>query len=208
MGTEHNASNEVWPELTQSAWGETCATLHMWMQIVGKVRMDLVPAINHCWNVTLYPTVRGLTTLPMPHGKRILQIDFDFLEHILVAATGDGESRIVPLKQMTVKEFYWRLMEALESLGTPVKIWPKPCEVANPIRFDEDETHQAYDGEYAQRFWRVLLQAERVFTIFRARFMGKVSPVHLFWGALDMACTRFSGRTAPEHAACRGCPTG
>ena len=206
MGTEHNASNEVWPELTQSAWGETCATLHMWMQIVGKVRMDLVPAINHCWNVTLYPTVRGLTTLPMPHGKRILQIDFDFLEHILVAATGDGESRIVPLKQMTVKEFYWRLMEALESLGTPVKIWPKPCEVANPIRFDEDETHQAYDGEYAQRFWRVLLQAERVFTIFRARFMGKVSPVHLFWGALDMACTRFSGRTAPEHASMPGLP--
>jgi hypothetical protein len=206
MGTEDNATNEVWPELRQAEWSETCATLHMWIQIVGKVRMELTPAINHCWNVTLYPTVRGFTTLPMPHGNRILQIYFDFLEHMVVATTSDGESRIVPLKQMTVKEFYGRLMEALESLGTPVKIWPTPCEVENPIRFDEDETHQAYDGEYAQRFWRVLLQAERVFTVFRSRFRGKVSPIHLFWGALDMACTRFSGRTAPEHASMPGLP--
>src|ERR1035438_3422823 len=142
---EDNATNKVWPELPQSAWSETCATLHMWLQIVGKVRMALVPAINHCWNVTLYPTVRGFTTRPMPHGNRILQIDFDFLEHMVVASTSDGESRIVPLKQMTVKEFYRRLMEALESLGTPVKIWPVPSEVEGPIRFDEDETHQAYD---------------------------------------------------------------
>jgi hypothetical protein len=113
MGTEDNATNEVWPELRQAEWSETCATLHMWIQIVGKVRMELTPAINHCWNVTLYPTVRGFTTLPMPHGNRILQIDFDFLEHMVVATTSDGESRIVPLKQMTVKEFYGRLMEAL-----------------------------------------------------------------------------------------------
>jgi Family of unknown function (DUF5996) len=206
MVTEDNSANEVWPELRQSAWSETCATLHMWLQIVGKVRMALTPAINHCWNVTLYPTVRGLTTRPMAHGNRILQIDFDFLEHMLVAATSDGESRIVPLKQMTVKEFYRLVMEALESMGTPVKIWTTPCEVADPIPFDKDETHRAYDGEYAQRFWRVLLQAQRVITVFRARFTGKVSPVHLFWGALDMACTRFSGRTAPEHASMPGLP--
>jgi hypothetical protein len=205
-GSATTGLSEVWPELTQSAWGDTCATLHMWLQVVGKVRMALVPAINHCWNVTLYPTVRGLTTVPMPYGNRMLQIDFDFLEHMLVAATSDGESRIVPLRQMTVAEFYRRLMDALESLGTPVRIWPTPCEVEQPIRFDEDETHQAYDSEYAQRFWRVLLQAERVITVFRARFIGKVSPIHLFWGALDMACTRFSGRTAPEHASMPGLP--
>ena len=205
-GSATTGLSEVWPELIQSDWGDTCATLNMWLQVVGKVRMALVPAINHCWNVTLYPTVRGLTTLPMPYGNRMLQIDFDFLEHMLVAATSDGESRIVPLRQMTVAEFYRLVMGALESLGTPVKIWPTPCEVEQPIRFDEDETHQAYDSEYAQRFWRVLLQAERVITVFRARFIGKVSPVHLFWGALDMACTRFSGRTAPEHASMPGLP--
>ncbi len=207
--TEHNAEthkSEVWPELPQGAWSDTCATLQLWMQIVGKVRMALVPAINHSWNVTLYPTVRGVTTRPMAHGTRILQIDFDFLEHMLVAATSDGESRIVPLKQMTVAEFYRLLMGALESLGTPVSIWPMPCEVEKPIRFDLDQTHQAYDGEYAQRFWRVLLQSERVITVFRARFRGKVSPVHLFWGALDLACTRFSGRTAPEHPSMPGLP--
>jgi hypothetical protein len=176
------------------------------MQIVGKVRLVLTPAINHCWNVTLYPTIRGLTTMPMAHGSLIVQIDFDFLEHILLIETSAGERRIIPLRPMTVAEFYGRVMAELESVGAPVRIWPVPAEVADPIRFERDDVHQAYDGEYAQRFWRILLQTTRVFTIFRARFIGKVSPIHLFWGALDLACTRFSGRTAPEHRSMPGLP--
>jgi hypothetical protein len=197
---------EVWPALPQAAWSETCATLQLWMQMVGKVRMALVPAINHCWNVTLYPTIRGVTTLPMAHGARILQIDFDFLDHVLLVETGDGGRRRIALEPMTVAEFYRRLMAALDGLGTPVRIWTTPCEVAAPIPFEQDLVHRAYDGEFAQRFWRVLLQAKRVFTIFRARFTGKVSPVHLFWGAMDLACTRFSGRTAPQHPSMAGLP--
>jgi hypothetical protein len=197
---------EVWPPLPQTAWSDTCATLQMWMQIVGKIRMALVPALNHCWNVTLYPTVRGLTTLPMEHGARTLQIDFDFLDHKLLVQTNEGASRTIALEPMTVAAFYQRTMEALDSLGTPVRIWPMPVEVADPIRFDLDEQHHAYDPEFAQRFWRVLLQTARIFTVFRARFTGKVSPVHLFWGALDLACTRFSGHTAPEHPSMPGLP--
>ncbi len=200
------ANSETWPALPQAAWSDTCATLQLWMQIVGKVRLALVPAINHCWNVTLYPTARGFTTLPMPHGARMLQIDFDFLERTLQVETSDGGCRTIDLKPMTVAEFYRQLMTALDSLGTPVRIWPVPCEVAEPIPFQQDETHMACDAEYAQRFWRVVLQTSRVFTKFRARFTGKVSPVHLFWGALDLACTRFSGRTAPPHPSMPGLP--
>ena len=197
---------QVWPALPQAAWSDTCATLQLWMQIVGKVRLKLMPAINHAWNVTLYPTVRGLTTMTMPHGTRMLQIDFEFLEHVLHVQTDDGEHRIIALKPMTVATFYREVMDALDSLGTPVRIWPMPCEVAAPIRLDQDDLHQAYDAEFAQRFWRVLLETARVFTIFRSRFQGKVRPVHLFWGALDLACTRFSGRTAPEHPSMAGLP--
>jgi Family of unknown function (DUF5996) len=197
-------STEVWPALPQTAWSDTCATLQLWMQIVGKVRLALMPPINHTWSVTLYPTVRGLTTLPMPHGTRSLQIDFDFLEHMLVVETDDGARRIIPLKPMTVAAFYHELMAALDSLGMPVRIWPIPVEVSIPIRFSDDYVHQAYDAEFAQRFWRILLQATRVITVFRSRFTGKVSPIHLFWGALDLACTRFSGRTAPEHPSVPG----
>ena len=197
---------EVWPALPQAAWSETCATLQLWMQMVGKIRMALTPAINHCWNVTLYPTGRGLTTMPMAHEARILQIDFDFLDHVLSVETSDGESRKIALEPMTVAEFYRQLMAALDGLGVPVRIWTTPCEVAEPIRFEQDLVHCAYDGEFAQRFWRVLLQAARVITVFRARFVGKVSPVHLFWGAMDLACTRFSGRTAPQHPSMPGLP--
>jgi hypothetical protein len=196
--------DNVWPALPQAAWSDTCATLQLWMQIVGKVRMALTPAINHCWNVTLYPTARGLTTLPMWHGSRSVQIDFDFLDHVLLVETEDGGSATLPLTPMSVAEFYRQLMAALDSLGVPVHIWAMPVEVADPIRFDQDQIHHAYDPEFAQRFWRVLLQATRVITVFRARFGGKVSPVHLFWGALDLACTRFSGRTAPEHPSMPG----
>ena len=204
--TERNISTESWPALPQAAWSDTCATLHLWMQIAGKIRLALTPAINHSWNVTLYPTVRGLTTSPMPYGTRTLQIDFDFIDYVLLLRTDDGESRDLPLRPMTVAAFYRQVMTALDELRTPVRIWPVPVEIAEPIRFDLDHTHQACDTEYAQRFWRVLLQADRVFTVFRARFTGKVSPIHLFWGALDLACTRFSGRTAPEHPSMPGLP--
>ena len=190
---------EAWPALPIAAWADTCATLQLWMQIVGKVRMALTPPINHCWNVTLYPTVRGLTTSPMAHGGLMLQIDFDFLDHVLRIETNRGESRTIPLQPMTVAAFYERFMAELASVAASVPIWRLPQEVANPIAFDEDVVHQAYDAEYAQRFWRVLLQTTRIITQFRARFVGKVSPVHLFWGAMDLACTRFSGRTAPQH---------
>jgi hypothetical protein len=198
--------DEMWPALPQAAWSESCATLQLWAQIVGKIRMALTPAVNHCWNVTLYPAVRGLTTMPMPHGTRFLQIDFDFLAQELWLQTSDGRRETIALKPMTVAAFYRAVMAALERLRTPVTIWPMPMEIERPIPFDEDETHQAYDAEHVQRFWRVLMQAARVMHVFRARFVGKVSPVHLFWGALDLACTRFSGRTAPEHKSMPGLP--
>jgi len=194
----------VWPALPQGAWSDTCATLQLWMQVVGKIRLALMPAINHTWSVTLYPTVRGFTTSPMPHGVRTLQIDFDFVEHVLLVQTDDGSRREIPLRPMTVASFYRQVMGALDELSTPVRIWPVPVEVAEGIPFEQDLTHKAYDPEYAQRFWRVVLQATRVFTVFRARFQGKVSPIHLFWGALDLACTRFSGRIAPEHPSVAG----
>ena len=209
MQPEHDPParpDEVWPALPQTEWSDTCATLQLWMQIVGKVRLALTPPINHTWNVTLYPTVRGLTTLPMPHGTRMLQIDFDFVEHVLLLETNDGGRRVIPLKPMTVAAFYQQVMVALDGLGTPVRIWHLPAEIAEPVPFEQDQVHRAYDPEYVQRFWRILLQSTRVFTIFRARFTGKVSPIHLFWGALDLACTRFSGRTAPEHPSMPGLP--
>ena len=196
--------SQAWPALPYGEWSATCTTLQLWMQIVGKIRLALMPPINHCWGVTLYPTVRGLTTSPMPYGQRTLQIDFDFVEHLLVIETADGGRKTFPLQPMTVSAFYRQVMSALESLGAPVRIWPMPVEIANPIPFEQDDVHKDYDAEYAQRFWRILLQTSRVFTAFRSRFRGKVSPVHLFWGALDLACTRFSGRTAPEHASMPG----
>jgi hypothetical protein len=196
----------AWPDLPISAWSDTCATLQMCMQMVGKIRMELTPPLNHCWNVTLYPTVWGVTTGLMPYGARMLQIDFDFIEHALMIETSDGERRTIALQPRTVSAFYRRLMSDLEALGMPVKIYPVPCEVADPIPFDQDETHQSYDPVYANRFWQVLLQTTRVIGVFRAGFIGKVSPIHLFWGAMDLACTRFSGRTAPPHKSMPGLP--
>ena len=198
---------ELWPALPQAAWSDTCATLQLWTQIVGKIRLALMPPINHTWSVTLYPTVRGLTTSPMPWGTRILQIDFDFLDHLLKIETSEGRRRIIPLQRaepLSVAAFYAEVMAALEGLGMPVHIWPVPVEVSQPIPFQQDHTHRSYDPEYVQRFWRILLQTTRVFTIFRSRFVGKVSPIHLFWGALDLACTRFSGRAAPQHSSVPG----
>ena len=163
-----------------------------------------MPPINHCWGVTLYPTVRGVTTSPMPYNNRALQIDFDFVDHLLIIEASQGQRRTVPLQPMTVAAFYRQLMDALQSLGMPVHIWSVPVEIANPIPFARDNEHKDYNPEFVQRFWRILLESSRVFTVFRARFQGKVSPVHLFWGAMDLACTRFSGRTAPEHASMPG----
>jgi hypothetical protein len=192
-------TDQTWPELSLDSWRDTYATLHMWLQIAGKVRLAQTPWLNHSWHVTLYPTASGLTTSPIPYGDRTFQIDFDFVRQQLCVHTSDGRNLGFPLEPQSVATFYRRLMEAMAALGVHVKINKKPTEVAEAIPFDQDETHRAYDAEYATRFWRVLLQTTRVFTTFRARFIGKSSPIHLFWGAPDLAVTRFSGRTAPKH---------
>jgi len=194
--TDHS---EAWPPLPYEAWKDTLETLHLWTQVVGKVRLTQSPWVNHSWHVTLYVTSRGLTTSPISHGTRTFEIAFDFLAHQLVIATGEGKSACVPLEPQSVAAFYARLMESLNSLGLHVKIHATPNEIPDAIPFAKDETHRAYDPVYANRFWRVLVQADRVLKIFRSRFAGKCSPVHFFWGAGDLAVTRFSGRTAPEH---------
>jgi len=190
---------DTWPSLPLESWSDTCATLHMWTQIVGKIRLVQSPWLNHSWHVTLYVTSRGLTTSPMPHGTRTFEIDFDFLDHQLVIRASDGGLGTVPLEPRSVAAFYRQLMDELGRLDLHVDIHRTPNEVPDPIRFDRDEAHCAYDREYANRFWRVLLQADRVLKEFRAQFIGKCSPVHFFWGALDLAVTRFSGRRAPRH---------
>lgn len=189
----------AWPELKVDEWRDTRDTLHMWMQIVGKVRMELTPLVNHWWNVPLYVTTRGLTTSPIPYGGRSFEMTFDFLAHELVVETTDPDRRTVPLAPKPVARFYEETMAALADLGIEVSILARPVEVATAIPFAEDHEHASYDPDAAQRFWRLLVQADRVFTEFRARYLGKVSPVHVFWGALDLAVTRFSGRTAPKH---------
>jgi hypothetical protein len=206
QATAHDILSETWPALPFNEWSDTCATLQLWMQIVGKIRLALTPHINHTWNVTLYPSIRGVSTSPMACGVRMLQIDFDFLDHLLLLQTHAGKRTTIALQSMSVADFYTRVMNALEHLDCPVRIWPKPVEVPSPIPFEEDTQHCTYDPEFAQRFWRVLLQTTRVFTVFRSRFRGKVSPIHLFWGAMDLACTRFSGRTAPQHKSTPGLP--
>jgi hypothetical protein len=195
---ESNAA-EAWPDLPLAAWSDTCATLHLWTQVVGKVRLVQSAWINHSWHVTLYVTGRGLTTSLIPYGSRSFQVDFDFIRHRLEIQVTDGAHGGFALVPQSVAAFYARLMEKMGRLGVPVAIRKTPCEVVDAIPFDEDHVHRAYDPEYANRFWRILVQTERVFTAFRARFIGKCSPVHYFWGAPDLAVTRFSGRRAPEH---------
>jgi hypothetical protein len=189
----------TWPELPLAEWKDTYETLHMWTQIVGKIRLKLKPLENHWWNVTLYVTPRGLTTSTMSHKCRHFQIDFDFISHLLIIETSDGSTKTVALRPRSVAEFYQETMAALESLGVSVNIWTTTVEVPDRTPFEKDEKHVAYDPEYAQRFWRILAETSRVFTDFRARFIGKVSPIHFFWGGFDLAVTRFSGRPAPEH---------
>jgi hypothetical protein len=194
-----SAAPDVWPPLPLDEWSDTAATLHLWMQIVGKVRLVQSPWINHSWHVTLYVTSRGLTTSPIPHDDRSFEIDFDFVAHRLRVRSSDGREAGFPLEPQTVARFHARLVEQMAALDLHVKIYGRPNEIADPIPFADDEVHRAYDREYAHRFWRVLVQSDQVLKEFRARFIGKCSPVHLFWGGADIAVTRFSGRTAPEH---------
>ena len=190
---------EAWPALPLEAWQDTYATLHMRTQIVGKIRKTLTPLINHWWNVTLYVTARGLTTSPIPYGSRTFEINFDFIDHKLEILTSDGQTKQIALAPKSVSQFYQELMESLHSLGIDVTIHATPDEVANPIPFAEDTTHKSYDPEFAHSFWRILVTVDEVFKEFRARFIGKCSPVHFFWGSFDLAVTRFSGRRAPER---------
>ena len=192
-------ATEPWPELPLAAWSDARATLHLWTQIVGKVRLTQSHWINHGWHATLYLTPRGLTTGSIPHETRSFSLLFDFLDHRLVLEASDGGIGGFPLEPMTVARFYQKLMAELNRLALPVNLYPWPNEIADPIRFDQDEVHRSYDAEYVQRFWRILVGVDRVLNRFRARFIGKCSPVHLFWGALDLAVTRFSGRQAPPH---------
>jgi hypothetical protein len=194
-----DAPEQFWPSLSLDQWSDTFSTLHMWTQIVGKIRLIQSPWINHSWHVTLYVTSTGLTTSPIPYGFRTFQIDFDFTSHRLVIRASDGRIAGFSLEPQSVAAFYQRLMEEMGKLDLHVDIYKMPNEIPAPIRFDLDESHKAYSREYANRFWRILVQADRILKIFRARFIGKCSPVHLFWGALDLAVTRFSGRAAPRH---------
>jgi Family of unknown function (DUF5996) len=190
---------DEWPSLPFSEWRDTCGTLHLWTQVIGKIRLAQAPLINHWWQVPLYVTSRGLTTSPIPYVARTFQIDFDFIDHRLAITTNDGATEGFALRPCTVADFYGEVMQRLKALGLDIRIWTTPVEIPDPIPFEQDRQHGAYDPEYANRFWRVLVQTDRVFTAFRARFIGKVSPVHFFWGSFDLAVTRFSGRLAPLH---------
>lgn len=188
-----------WPALPYAEWRETCATLHRYLQIVGKIRCAQTPWLNHAWHVALYVTARGLTTSPIPYGGRSFTIDFDFIGHALLIATSDAMTSEMPLAARPVADFYHELFERLAALGIQVKIHAQPNEVVDAIAFAADRQHSAYDAGYVQRFWRVLVQADRVMKDFRRGFSGKASPVHFFWGSMDLAVTRFSGRPAPPH---------
>ena len=194
----NDASNQ-WPPLPFAEWKDTAITLHMWTQIIGKIRLVLSPWTNHSWHVTLYVTSRGLTTSPIPYVPYTFEIRFDFIDHELRILKSDGATRILKLQPQSVAKFYQTVMKALNDLELPVRINTTPNEIENPIPFDQDEEHRSYDREYANRFWRVLVQSDRVFKEFRSRFCGKCSPVHFFWGSFDLAVTRFSGRLAPPH---------
>ncbi len=193
------SAEAIWPDLAYARWRETAATLQLWTQVVGKVRLALTPWVNHGWQVPLYVSARGLGTSPIPIGNEILEMEFDFIAHRLLVRTSRGEERGIALVPQTVADFYGRVRDVLEGIGVLVAIHEMPNEVADPVPFSEDRVHAAYDAGAAHRFWRVLVQADRVFKLFRSGFLGKVSPVHFFWGSFDLAVTRFSGRRAPLH---------
>jgi hypothetical protein len=190
---------EILPALPFDSWKDTQATLHMWTQVVGKVRLKLCPLVNHWWNVPFYITARGMTTSAMPYDLGVVDVHFDFIDHKLTLETCDGSSAVLPLQPETVADFYRRFMAALAELGVDVKIWTTPCELPGPIPFEKDTIHASYDPVAVHRFWRIMVWVDEVLKEFRARFIGKVSPVHFFWGSFDLAVTRFSGRPAPER---------
>ena len=192
-------SPDCWPALPLSAWKDTFDTLHMWTQIVGKIRLALTPKVNHWWGSALYVSARGLTTSVIPYGKRVFEMEFDFLEHQLRIQTCDPTTRLIPLAPRSVADFYRECMSVLRSLGLEIEIWKMPVEVADPIAFDLDTVHASYDPQFARRLWRILVSADEVLKVFRSRFVGKSSPVHFFWGSFDLAVTRFSGRPAPPR---------
>lgn len=190
---------ECWPALPFSQWQDTYTTLHMWTQMVGKVRMALTPAVNHWWHVPLYVNARGLTTSAIPYRNGAFELHFDFVEHQLELRATDGYVRMLPLIPRSVAEFYLQFLKLLRDAGIEVRIWRMPVEIPNPIPFDEDHEHAAYDRASVEKFWRILLTVSGVFHEFRSRFLGKCSPVHFFWGSFDLAVTRFSGRRAPDR---------
>lgn len=191
--------HDPWPALPLAEWQDTYATLHMWTQMVGKVRLALAPPVNHFWEATLYVSARGLTTSAIPYARGVFEIEFDFLRHDLVIQTSEGTSKTIALAPRAVADFYKEFMAALEALGIRVKVWHMPVEVQDPIAFDQDFIHASYDRDAVSRFWRALISVDTIFKEFRGRFIGKDSPVHFFWGSFDLAVTRFSGRRAPER---------
>jgi len=199
MGHFDERHPDPWPALPLESWKDTCSTLHMWSQIVGKVRLALTPLVNHWWNVPLYVNARGLTTSAIPYRNAAFEIWFDFIDHQLVLQTSCGSRKTLPLAPRTVADFYQEFMSMLRSSGIEVRIWRMPVEIPNPIPFDKDRVHASYDPEAVQKFWRILLSVQDVFDEFRSRFIGKCSPVHFFWGSFDLAVTRFSGRRAPAR---------
>jgi Family of unknown function (DUF5996) len=196
-GTGLNA--ELWPSLPLEAWQDTYATVHMWTQIVGKIRLTLSPAVNHWWHSALYVSSRGLTTSSMPYEKELLELEFDFNEHKLHVRLSDGQRQSIPLGPRSVADFYNELMSALQTMGVNITIFTKPQEVPDPIPFEQDTTHASYDPDHAHRFWRILASIQPIFEEFRGHFVGKSSPVNFYWGSFDLAVTRFSGRTAPPR---------
>jgi hypothetical protein len=191
--------SEAWPSLHYDTWGDTCTSLHLRSQIVGKIRLATTPWLNHSWHVALYVTARGLTTSPMAHGSLTFEIQFDFIEHALKFTVSDGRTAQLDLKPQSIADFKAAVMNVLADLRLHVAIRDRPCEIADALSFSEDRVHASYDAAHAQRFWRALVQADRVFKLFRTRFLGKCSPVHFFWGSFDLAVSRFSGRRAPLH---------
>jgi Family of unknown function (DUF5996) len=190
---------ERWPALPYQAWKDTYDTLHLWSQVVGKVAVELAPPLNHSWGIALQITPRGLVTRPLPHGARIFTVEFDFIDHQLVVRASDSETRTLPLVPRSVADFYRAVMDLLDDMNLPVKIWPVAVELPSPIHLDQDTAHHSYDPEYANHFWRILVNAWRVMEAARSEFIGKCSPVHFFWGSFDLAVTRFSGRPAPPR---------
>jgi hypothetical protein len=197
MTAPSSIASSAWPRFPVDGWDQTAATLHMWTQVVGKVRLALAPPQNHYWHVPLYVSTRGLTTSPIPYGSELFEIAFDFVAHQLELTTSWGPTRSLPLSSRSVADFYAQVMAALRELGVQVRIWPTPVEVPEPIPFEQDQTHASYDPAAAEAFWRVLVHADQTLKVFRGQFLGKASPVHFFWGGFDLAVTRFSGRRAP-----------